>query len=130
MKKVWVQPKAVVEGFEANEYVAACAEATRCEVPYNGGRDAINSLHEKTHCGVDAGHAIKLDANGNFESMRQLHPGDSDGSCDAFSDPGYKNTLKGQKLYDNQPIYWISHSKSSAGKDYQHWGYVHLTNHS
>lgn len=132
MKKTWEIPKAFVQEFEANEYVAACwgvacavNEANQIENNMNN-YDYPNLYHGADNCGK-ASNQVIFDDNNDGIADRMIETGTNglgDLSCTIFTDSSYKNQINVSSVKSGKTIYWTT----SAGKRiWHHVGTVYNT---
>ena len=137
MKKQWIRPKAVVEKFEPNEYIAACFNV-KCMIPSeNAGFDpehaqgtagANQFMHSATTCGADDGSVIVTDENGNVQYMQHVKSRGSTGACALFEDAAH--TQPKTVVHDQDTVYFVTVSKN-GDKSWNHHGTAQLAgNHS
>ncbi|MBS5431230.1 MAG: hypothetical protein KHX75_09155 [Lachnospiraceae bacterium] len=134
MKRRWETPKAMVEEFEANEYVAVCwgvsclvdkANAVekqwmlnRWESNYENGQ-----THSGDHCGMLTNQWV-IDDNNDGTVDRMIETG-TDGlgdlTCTLFADDSYKTQVGFAGVKTGSYIYWTT---SSGDRVWHHQGTV------
>lgn len=129
MKRRWETPKAMVEEFEANEYVAVCwgvacsiTDANRYEASiYNSAQD-----HRSEYCGT-TGHQWLTDSNNDGTPERMSEIG-TDGlgtlSCTIYTDDTYREVRNIREVDVDDYIYWTT---SSGSRTWHHQGKVTAT---
>lgn len=132
MKKTWETPKASVQEFEANEYVAACwgvacsvDKANMIEKNMNN-YNPPHLCHSIDHCGQKANQVIfDYDNNGTADRMIETGTdGLNDLSCTIFTDNKYKNQRNVSSVKSGETIYWTT---SAGSKIWHHVGTVYET---
>lgn len=140
MKRRWETPKALVEEFEANEYVAVCWGVS-CSV------DAANTVERNTHGrwwtddgwvynNYDAGQTHSTDHCGTLTNQWVIDD-DNDGTvdrmietgtdglgnltCTLFADASYRTSASFTGVTTGSYIYWTT---SSGDRVWHHQGYV------
>lgn len=109
-KNIWVQPEAVVQGFVANEYVAACWGVS-CDFV---GTDAVGGLHRSQFCGQPDHYAISLDDNGVPTSMTETQTDTlGDLPCTLYTDESYTTTRDVASVQNGDYIYWTTQHGAS-----------------
>lgn len=104
-KNIWVQPEAVVQGFVANEYVAACWGVS-CDFV---GKDAVGGIHRSQFCGQPGHYAIALDDNGVPTSMIENQTDNmGDLPCTLYTDGSYTTTRDVATVQRDEYIYWTT----------------------
>lgn len=129
VRKGWVTPKAMVEEFEANEYVAACW-GVACDVNWANDYEWVQGdynrgvTHDTAHCGNPRNQVI-YDYNNDDIADAMIEEG-TDGlgnlPCTIYSDPWYGNKLDISDVRSGMPIYWTT--SSSDGRTWNHKGEV------
>lgn len=133
MKKRWATPRAVVEEFEPNEYVAACYNI-RCNV------NAANSVekgwmlnwwesnyenvqtHAADRCGSYGSYYVIDDNNdGVFDRMIEKSPDLGELSCTLYTSAEYNNQGSWNGIHSGDYIYWTT---SSGNRTWHHQGSV------
>lgn len=133
MKKSWETPKAMVEEFEANEYVAACW-GVGCDTPWSNkyemahGEDFWNGVtHTPDHCGNSSNQVI-FDYNNDGTADRMIETG-TDGlgnlSCTIFWDQNYTQFRDVSSVEVGDTIYWTT--TADDGRTWNHKGTVFET---
>lgn len=137
MKKRWATPRAVVEEFEPNEYVAVCW-GVACDVNWAnnyerryGYWEGGNVSHARDHCGNSSNQVIyDRDNNGVGEAMVETG---TDGlgtlECTIYTDcNSYTGEFTGltsaSQVHIGQEIYWTT---SSGSRTWHHKGTVTAT---
>lgn len=131
MKKRWETPRTVVQGFEPNEYVAACwgvacftDQANAYEISH-GNWDNGGISHRPEHCGSSTNQAIHTDSNNNPTSMTEVG---TDGlgnlPCTLYADPYYNNLLDISEVDPGETIYWTT---TAGNRTWHHVGRVEET---
>ena len=141
MKK-WEQPKAEVQLFVANEYVAACWSVS-CSIPYEEkyatgisgkGYDPfklndMNNLHQAAHCGAEDAFELELDEAGNPVKLWHVKAGSTnnqhDLECKIYTDSSYKVLRDIRSVSLGETIYFTTVN----GRTWHHHGTVQQ-NHS
>lgn len=128
VRKGWVTPKAMVEEFEANEYVAACW-GVACEVDWANEVEWVQGdynrgvTHDTAHCGNSSNQVI-YDDNNDGTADRMIEEG-TDGlgnlTCVIYSDPFYRNPKDISTVKTGDLIYWTT---SSGDRTWNHRGVV------
>ncbi|MDE6641585.1 MAG: hypothetical protein K2K63_13780 [Acetatifactor sp.] len=104
-KKMWEQPKAVVQKFTANEYVAACWNVA-CSVT---GYDAVGGNHRAQFCGDGTHYQIMLDDNLTPISMTETQTDNmGDLPCTLYTDGSYSTKKNIQDVQYNETLYWTT----------------------
>lgn len=104
-KKMWEQPKAVVQKFAANEYVAACWSVA-CKVT---GYDAVGGNHRAQFCGNGTHYQIILDDNSTPISMIETQTdGMGNLACTLYTDDSYTSTRNIEDVEYNETLYWTT----------------------
>lgn len=140
MKKRWETPKAIVEEFEANEYVAVCWGVS-CSV--NAANDVerktsgrwwidggwvhnnydAGQTHSADHCGMLTNQWV-IDDNNDGTVDRMIETG-TDGlgdlTCTLFADDSYKTQVGFAGVKTGSYIYWTT---SSGDRVWHHQGTV------
>lgn len=136
MKKIWEAPRTVVQGFEPNEYVAACVTGTiQCAIPGRSeyicdGSSPIRNFNYdmpwggKIVHGEGLDHGICGDAapitfNGSTGSGYEVNHGVVDRNRPIYNIEGYQLQ---EGTYD---VIWNS---NSGGPEYTHYGKLTITN--
>ena len=129
VRKGWVTPKAMVEEFEANEYVAACW-GVACEIDWANnyewwqGDSTHGVTHDSAHCGNPHNQVI-YDYNSDGTADAMIEEG-TDGlgnlQCKIYSDERYSNPLNISEVKSGMTIYWTT--SSSDGRTWNHKGEV------
>ena len=132
MKKRWETPKAMVEEFEANEYVAACW-GVKCDVDWSNryelkqGDYGNGVTHALDHCG-NSSNQIIFDDDNNGIADRMVETG-TDGlgdlSCTIYWDEDYTQSRDVWTVSVNDTIYWTT--TASDGRTWNHKGTVFTT---
>lgn len=132
MKKSWETPKAMVEEFEANEYVAACW-GVKCDVDWSNryewwqGDDRNGVTHASDHCGNSSNQVI-FDDNDDGIADRMIETG-TDGlgdlSCTIYQDGNYSQIRDVSTVKIDDIIYWTT--TASDGRTWNHKGTVFAT---
>ena len=130
MKKRWGTPRAVVEEFEANEYVAvcwgvACSTGDANGVEWRFYHDPVQSgvTHDEAYCGQTS-HQWLVDSDNNnvAESMTEIN---TDGlgnlSCTIYTDANYTSVRDISTVKSGSYIYWTT---SSGDRTWHHQGWV------
>lgn len=131
MKKKWEKPITVVQGFEPNEYVAACwgvacnwEQANEYEKTHGFWNNG-NISHALDHCGTSTNQAIHTDASGTPTGMTEVG---TDGlgnlPCTIYSDAEYTTLLPISEVDPGDVIYWTT---SSGNRVWHHVGTVEST---
>lgn len=137
MKKRWETPEAMVEEFEANEYVAVCW-GVACDVSWAneheqkyGFWDGGNVSHASDHCGNSSNQVIyDHDNDGVGEAMVETG---TDGlgtlSCSIYTgyneyNGSFTNPILASEVHIGQEIYWTT---SSGSRTWHHRGTVTAT---
>ena len=129
MKKRWGTPRAVVEEFEANEYVAVCW-GVECDVNWANeyemkhGGDYWNGVtHDEAHCGNSSNQVIRTDDHGN--PIRMVETG-TNGlgtlTCTIFYDQDYSDVRDVRTVKVGDIIYWTT--SAADGRTWNHMGEV------
>lgn len=132
MKKRWETPRAVVEKFEPNEYVAACW-GVECNVSWANdyemkhGGDYWNGVtHDEAHCGNSSNQVIITDDNGN--PLRMVETG-TDGlgtlNCTIYWNEAYNTIRDVSSVEVGNIIYWTT--SADDGRTWNHKGKVFET---
>lgn len=132
MKKRWGTPMAMVEEFEANEYVAACW-GVQCDVDwannYEWRQGDYNQgvTHAWDHCGNSSNQVI-FDDNGDNVGDRMIETG-TDGLgdlvCTIYTDGTYSTVRNVSSVQVEETIYWTT--TASDGRTWNHKGKVYAT---
>lgn len=132
MKKRWGTPMAMVEEFEANEYVAACW-GVQCDVnwanDYEWRQGDYNQgvTHAGDHCGNSSNQVI-FDDNGDNVGDRMIETG-TDGLgdlvCTIYTDGTYSTVRNVSSVQVEETIYWTT--TASDGRTWNHKGKVYAT---
>lgn len=132
MKKSWETPRAIVEEFEANEYVAACW-GVKCDIKWSNNyemweRDDRNGVtHTSDHCGNSSNQVI-FDDEGDGIADRMIETG-TDGlgnlSCTIFWDENYTQPRDVSSVKVGDTIYWTT--RADDGRTWNHMGTVFAT---
>ena len=131
--KRWETPRTVVQGFEANEYVAACW-GVGCDVKWSNeyeikhGGDYWNGVtHTANHCGNSSNQVI-FDDNDNGTADRMIETG-TDGLgdlvCTIYEDSGYSVIRDVSSVKIGDTIFWTT--TASDGRTWNHKGTVFAT---
>lgn len=124
MKRRWETPKAIVEEFEANEYVAVCwGVACHIDKANEYERRIHNSAqdHRSEYCGT-TGHQWLTDRNndGTPESMSEIG---TDGlgtlACTIYTDGTYRRRGNISEVEVGDYIYWTT--SAGSGGDRRIW---------
>lgn len=131
MKKRWGTPRAVVEEFEPNEYVAVCW-GVECDVnwanEYEWSQGDYNNgvTHDKAHCGNSSNQVIRTDDNG--KPLRMVETG-TDGLgtliCTIYQDGRYTTIRDVSSVKVGDTIYWTTSAED--GRTWNHMGKVFET---
>lgn len=129
VRKGWVTPKAMVEEFEANEYVAACwgvaCEVDQAnEVEWGQGDYDRGVTHDSDHCGNPRNQVIyDYNSDGIADAMiEEGTDGLGDLPCKIFRDSSYSSPLNISDVKSGMTIYWTT--SSSDGRTWNHIGNV------
>lgn len=132
MKKRWETPKAMVEEFEANEYVAACW-GVGCDVNWSNSYELKQGdygngvTHALDHCGNSSNQVI-FDYNDDGTADRMIETG-TDGlgnlSCTIFWDENYTQPRDVSSVKVGDTIYWTT--RADDGRTWNHMGTVFAT---
>lgn len=132
MKKRWETPKAMVEEFEANEYVAACW-GVKCDVDWsnryelNQGDYGNGVTHALDHCGNSSNQVI-FDDNDDGIADRMIETG-TDGlgdlSCTIYMNENYNEIRNVSTVKIGDTIFWTT--RASDGRTWNHMGTVFAT---
>ncbi|HJA19405.1 MAG TPA: hypothetical protein H9959_05860 [Candidatus Mediterraneibacter ornithocaccae] len=141
MKKRWGTPRAVVEEFEANEYVAACYSVV-CNVnaanevekkwilqrPWWQGGNISNyeagQTHSATACGaLGSYYVIDNNEDGKFDSMIEISSDLGRLPCTIYTGADYSTTASWSGITSGQTIYWTT-STSDGSRTWHHQGMV------
>ncbi len=128
----WTMPRAVVEKFVANEYIAACW-TLRCEVMGSSASVADKFNDKETHrlafCGQEDHYAIHLDDNGTPTDMIEIRTDNlGDLPCQVYTDDSYSAVRAIADVSEGEYIYWTT---TSGSRVWHHAGTVSGTsNHS
>ena len=133
MKKRWGTPRAVVEEFEANEYVAACW-GVQCDVDWANNYEKKHDgdywngvTHDSAHCGNSSNQVIRTDDNGN--PIRMVETG-TDGlgtlGCTIYWDKNYTQPRDVGSVEVGDIIYWTT-TAAKDGRTWNHKGTVFAT---
>lgn len=128
-RKSWVTPKAMVEEFEANEYVAVCW-GVECDVNWaneyemgHGGDYWKGVTHDEAHCGNSSNQVIRTDDYGN--PIRMVETG-TDGlgtlRCTIYYDSDYNSVRDVSTVKIGDIIYWTT--SAADGRTWNHMGKV------
>lgn len=131
--KRWETPRTVVQGFEANEYVAACW-GVGCDINWSNdyekqhGRDYWNGvIHTANHCGNSSNQVI-FDDNDDGTADRMIETG-TDGLgdlvCTIYWDGSYSTKRNVSSVSIGETIYWTT--RASDGRTWNHKGTVFAT---
>ena len=128
--KRWETPRTVVQGFEANEYVAACW-GVKCDVTAandyeirNGYYNNGNVSHSIDHCGTDANQWIYTGDDNIADGMTELNTdGLGDLGCILYTDSSYRRRGNYADVSPGQTIYWTT--SASDGRIWHHQGTVY-----
>lgn len=132
MKKRWGTPKAIVEEFEPNEYVAACW-GVQCDVDWansyekSHGGDYWNGVtHDNAHCGTSSNQVIYTNDAGN--PIRMVETG-TDGlgtlGCTIYWDKNYTRQRDVSSVKVDDIIFWTT--RADDGRTWNHKGKVFAT---
>ena len=129
VRKSWETPRAMVEEFEANEYVAACW-GVACDVDwankYEWRQGDYNRgvTHDTAHCG-NARNQVIYDYNNDGVADAMIEEG-TDGlgnlPCSIYRDSEYRFPLNISEVKSGMTIYWTT--SSSDGRTWNHTGKV------
>lgn len=132
MKKSWETPKAMVEEFEANEYVAACW-GVKCDVDWSNhyelkqGDYGNGVTHASDHCGNSSNQVI-FDDNDDGTADRMIETG-TDGlgdlSCTIYMNENYNEIRNVSTVKIGDTIFWTT--RASDGRTWNHKGTVFAT---
>ena len=130
MKKRWATPRAVVEEFEPNEYVAVCwgvecSTGAANTVEWGFYRNPVQAgvTHDEAYCGQTS-HQWLVDSDNNnvAESMTEIN---TDGlgnlSCTIYTDATYTSVRDISTVKSGNYIYWTT---SSGDRTWHHQGWV------
>ena len=130
MKKRWATPRAVVEEFEPNEYVAVCwgvecstGAANTVEWDFYHNPVQAGVTHDEAYCGQTS-HQWLVDSDNNnvAESMTEIN---TDGlgnlSCTIYTDATYTSVRDISTVKSGNYIYWTT---SSGDRTWHHQGRV------
>lgn len=124
MKKRWETPKAMVEEFEANEYVAVCWGVACSTTAANQYEASINNSaqdHRGEYCGT-TGHQWLTDSDNNGIPERMSEIG-TDGlgtlACTIYTDSTYRRRGDISKVEVGDYIYWTT--SAGSGRDKRTW---------
>ena len=118
VRKGWVTPKAMVEGFEANEYVAACYSVV-CNVDEG-------QTHSSTACGAPGNYYVMDNNNdGKFDGMIEISSDLGRLPCTIYTGADYGTTASWSGISSGQTIYWTT-STSDGSRTWHHQGVVGL----
>lgn len=133
MKKRWATPRAVVEEFESNEYVAACYNI-RCNVNaansvekgwmlnWWGSNYENGQTHAADRCGSYGSYYVIDDNNdGVFDRMIEKSPDLGELSCTLYTSAEYNNQGSWNGIHSGDYIYWTT---SSGNRTWHHQGSV------
>lgn len=130
--KRWETPRTVVQGFEANEYVAACW-GVGCEVDWPNkyekwqGDYRNGVTHTWNHCGNSSNQVI-FDDNNDGTADRMIETG-TDGLgdlvCTIYEDSGYSAIRDVSSVKIGDTIFWTT--TASDGRTWNHKGTVFAT---
>ncbi len=132
MKKRWGTPKAIVEEFEPNEYIAACwgvgcvyNKANSYEIQH-GYYDHGNVSHAADHCGNSSNQVI-YDYNDDKVGDAMYECG-TDGlgdlECIIYKNSNYTGRIDVSEVKIGDYIYWTT---SSGSRTWHHQGRVTAT---
>lgn len=130
-KSAWVTPRALVEEFEANEYVAACwgvgCNYTKAN-EYETSKGLISQVnHQSDHCGVNSNQVI-MDYNDDNKADAMIETG-TDGLgdlvCTIYTNSDYNVTKDVSTVRVGDYIYWTT--SASDGRVWHHQGTVYAT---
>lgn len=122
VRKGWVTPKAMVEEFEANEYVAACWYIS-CDYGEIGMNDPIGRLYhtanpDGTGCGHAKNQVIREKDDGTF-TMREEDGFGEDYDLRMTTDSTYQGLSDSlANVYLGETLYWISTSRDGSSTWY------------
>lgn len=132
MKKRWETPKAMVEEFEANEYVAACW-GVKCDVGWSNDYEWMQGdykngvTHALDHCGNSSNQVI-FDDNADGIADRMIETG-TDGLgdliCTIYEDENYSQIRDVSTVKIGNTIYWTT--TADDGRTWNHKGTVFET---
>lgn len=145
VRKSWETPRAMVEEFEANEYVAACYNVV-CDVtaankveqnwiierPWWQGGNTNNydagQTHSPTACGA-LGNYFVMDNNndGKFDAMIEISADQGRLPCTIYTGADYSTPASWSGITSGQTIYWTT-SSSDGSRTWHHQGMVGLEN--
>ena len=137
MKRRWETPKAMVEEFEANVYVAVCW-GVACDVSWAnnyeqryGYWDGGNVSHASDHCGNSSNQVIYDHDNNNIGEAMVETGTDGLGTLECAIYTGYNErtgeftgSISASEVYIGQEIYWTT---SSGSRTWHHRGTVTAT---
>ena len=131
MKKRWGTPMAMVEEFEANEYVAACW-GVQCDVDWANdyewqqGDYSHGVTHAWDHCGNSSNQVIRTDDDGN--PIKMVETG-TDGlgtlNCTIYWNEDYTSQRDVKTVAVGDIIYWTT--SAADGRTWNHKGEVFAT---
>ena len=139
VRKEWVTPKAVVEEFEANEYVAACWSVGcrndttfsdhRSNTPYGNHWSGTEGPYDRvfSHEGDcrDAGNNYfrgNSDGSGlQFVMETSSDQGNLAGGFDYWVDVNRNGIVDGNGRWGSDVFYWYT---DNGSRRWNHWGYV------
>lgn len=129
MKKRWGTPRAVVEEFEAKEYVAVCW-GVECDVNWANeyekkhGKDFWKGVtHDEAHCGNSSNQVIRIDKDGNPTEMVETGTdGLGDLSCIIYCNDNYTKRRDVSTVKIGDIIYWTT--SAADGRTWNHMGKV------
>lgn len=116
MKKKWVAPRAEVQKFEANEYVAACW-AVGCDTGAANQWEQdnhewwqIKPYHDPNDCGVSS-HQVLRDTNDDGVIDEMIETKRNGLKCSLYLDAGYSQPISPSDVHpDTTPtIYWTTY---------------------
>ena len=142
MKKTWETPKASVQEFEANEYVAACwyvacnvnaaNDIERTMLPTNPANYGENNYtdgqtHDSSHCGTSGNQVVVTGSNNVATGMYEINSttGVKKLTCTLY-DSSYKTQKSYSSVKPNDYIYWTTQLKD--GTTWYHQGRVNGKN--
>lgn len=128
MKKRWGTPKAIVEEFEPNEYVAVCW-GVQCDVDWANRYEWLQGdynegvTHAWDHCGTSSNQVIRIDKDGNPTEMVETGTdGLGDLSCIIYWNDNYTKRRDVKTVGIGDTIYWTT--SAADGRTWNHKGTV------
>lgn len=124
MKKKYMTPILIEDSFVTNESISACW-GVNCNVPYEGGKDSLQSTHRIETCGKFDHQYVYTNGNNVAIGMAEVkHDMTNKNLPCTLTDSTYKNKLTETEIAAIQPgqtIYWKT---ELFGSIYQHYGVV------